>query len=89
MEKLSDTTKEAQQVLADIYRRMTPVEKFHRIFQAYQMGKLLAMAGLRIRNPGADKGQLWRLRAKQHLGEKLFNEVYGIHSVAGSRRKNR
>ena len=48
------------------------------------MEKLLAMAGLRMRNPGADERQLWKPWAKQHLDEKLFNKVYVIDSVAGS-----
>jgi hypothetical protein len=73
----TDTTSEAEQVLLDIYRRMPPAVKFERIFSAYELGKLLAMAGLRLMHPDATEKQIWFLWAKRHLGEKLFNEVYG------------
>jgi hypothetical protein len=73
----TDTSPEAQQVLLDIYRRMPPAVKVRRIFDAYQTGKMLAMAGLRLLYPNATEKQIWFLWAKRHLGEKLFNEVYG------------
>ncbi len=72
-----DTSKDAQQVLIDIYRRMPVAVKAEQIFQAYQTGKILAMAGIRLSHPDATEKQIWYLWAKQHLGEKLFNEVYG------------
>jgi len=72
-----DTSPDAQQVLIEIYRKMpTPIKIIH-IFEAYQTGKMLAMAGLRDRHPNASEKKIWYLWAKQHLGEKLFNEVYG------------
>jgi hypothetical protein len=73
----NDTSPEAQQVVYEIYRKMTPAEKLLRVFDAYQTGKLLAMAGIRMRNPDATEEQVWQLWAKQHLGEKLYNKVYG------------
>lgn len=73
----TDTTSEAERVLLDIYRRMPPAVKFERIFSAYEFGKLLAMAGLRLLHPDATEKQIWFLWAKRHLGEKLFNEAYG------------
>ncbi len=72
-----DTSPEAQQVLDEIYRKMLTTVKTRRIFEAYQTGKMLAMAGLRDRYPEASEKKIWYLWAKQHLGEKLFNEVYG------------
>ena len=72
-----DTSKDAQQVLIDLYRRMPVAVKAEQIFQAYQTGKILAMAGIRLAHPDATEKQIWYLWAKQHLGEKLFNEVYG------------
>lgn len=72
-----DTSPEAEQVLLDIYRRMPAAAKFERIFSAYQFGKMLVMAGLRYLYPNATEKQIWFLWAKRHLGEKLFNEVYG------------
>jgi len=72
-----DTSPEAQQVLDEIYRKMPTTVKIRRIFEAYRTGKMLAMAGLRDRYPEASEKKIWYLWAKQHLGEKLFNEVYG------------
>ncbi|MFH1716945.1 MAG: hypothetical protein ABIF19_06310, partial [Planctomycetota bacterium] len=71
MTSKSDTSPEAQQVLIDLYRKMPPGEKFRRVFDAYETGKLLAMAGLRQRYPGASEKKIWYLWAKQHLGDDL------------------
>jgi hypothetical protein len=56
---------------------MPPEVKFRRVFEAYQTGKILAMAGLRQRHPNASEKKIWYLWAKQHLGNDLFNKVYG------------
>ncbi len=72
-----DTSKDSWQVLVDIYRRMPINVKAMRLFQAYQTGRTLAMAGLRESHPDATEKQIWLLWAKQHLGEKLFNQAYG------------
>ncbi len=76
MEK-SDTSPEARQVLIDLYRKMPPEVKFRRVFEAYQTGKMLAMAGLRDLYPDASEKKIWYLWAKQHLGDELFKELYG------------
>ena len=44
----NDTTRQAKEVVYEIYRNMTPAEKLIRVFDAYQTGKLLAMAGIRM-----------------------------------------
>ena len=72
-----DTSPEAQQVQIDLYRKMPPEVKFRRVFDAYQTGKMLAMAGLLQRYPDAGEKKIWYLWAKQHLGDNLFKEVYG------------
>lgn len=72
-----DTSPQAQQVLIELYRKMPPDIKFKRIFEAYQTGKMLAMAGLRERYPDAGEKKIWYLWAKQHLGDDLFEKVYG------------
>ena len=72
-----DTTNQAEQVLIDIYRRMPAGVKLKRIFEACQTGKILKMAGLKQMHPDADEKQIWYLWAKQHLGDKLFRDVYG------------
>lgn len=74
----NDTTPQTQKVLNDIYGQMVPVAKAERIFSAYRMGRELALAGLKLRYPKATKRQLWYLWARQHLGDDLFKNVYGI-----------
>jgi hypothetical protein len=76
MEK-SDTSPDARRVLIDLYRKMPPEIKFRRVFEAYQTGKMLAMAGLKDRYPEASEKKIWYLWAKQHLGDELFKEIYG------------
>jgi hypothetical protein len=73
----SDTSPEARRVQYDLYRRMSPARKFQLLCHTYEMGRQLALAGLRMRHPEATKEGLWRLWARQHLGQKLFEEVYG------------
>ena len=84
MTRATDTSKEAREVITEIYRRMSPAEKLTWIFDAYQAGKVLAIAGLRLRHPEATSEQLHRFWAKQHLGEELFEEVYGDRPDAAS-----
>jgi hypothetical protein len=74
----SDTSPEVRRVLYDLYRRMSPARKFQLIFDTYEMGRQLALAGLRMRHPDASKKELWQLWAQQHLGRELFEKVYGM-----------
>jgi hypothetical protein len=73
----SDTSPEARRVLYDLYRQMSPARKFRLLCDTYEMGKDLALAGLRMRHPEASQNRLWRLWARQHLGRELFEKVYG------------
>ncbi len=72
-----DTSKESESVLTDLYRAMTPARKGALIFSAYRTGQQLALAGLKRRYPEADAQQLWHLWARQHLGQTLYEQVYG------------
>lgn len=73
----SDTSAEARRVQYELYRRMSSARKFQLICATYDMGKQLALAGLRMRHPDATKDELRRLWAQQHLGRELFEKVYG------------
>ena len=73
----TDTCPEAEQILIDIIRRMSPDVKFNLIFDAYHLGKVLEMAGLQDLHPQATSQQIWLLWAKQHLGDVLFQQAYG------------
>jgi hypothetical protein len=74
---IKDTTKQTNQVLLGIYRGMSSSSKGDLIFDAYRTGRELAKAGLRQQYPKADKKQLWHLWARGHLGDELFERVYG------------
>ena len=75
--KPRDTTEDAQKVLVQIYRKMSVCAKTKRIFDAYQTGRMLAMAGLRDSHPDMSEKQIWLLWARRHLGDELFQKAYG------------
>jgi len=47
------------------------------LFDAYHTGRILAMAGIRMLRPTATEAEIRQIWIRQHLGEKLFSEVYG------------
>jgi hypothetical protein len=74
---MNDTTSEARSVMFDLYRRMSPAKKIELVFGAYRTGQLLSMAGIRMQYPSAGEDEVWHIWAKRHLGEQLYNKVYG------------
>ena len=56
---------------------MTPVRKFELISQAYEFGRSLAMAGIRLRHPNGTDTEVRRIWARQHLGDELYEQAYG------------
>jgi len=72
-----DTSAEAEEIQCRLYRNMTPAQKAQRVFSAYRMGKMLSMAGIRMANPDAAEEQIWHLWARRHLGDELYEKVYG------------
>jgi hypothetical protein len=74
---ITDTSPEAHEVLIRLYREMPMEKKLSLIFDAYETGRQLAMAGLRQRYPLASEMEIWRRWARQHLGRELFEAVYG------------
>ena len=73
----NDTSPDAEAMMIELYRRMSPGEKLLRVFDAYQTGKSLALTGLTMRYPKASSDQLEMLWKRQHLGDTLFTEIYG------------
>src|SRR5882724_3796102 len=49
----TDTRPEAEKVLNEVFRRMTPAEKWQRLEDLYLQGQVLHAAGYRDRHPGA------------------------------------
>ena len=77
---ITDTSPEAEKVLIDILRNMSPQQKGDLIFGTLQMGRDIWMAGLRDRHPNATDEQIRLLYAKERLGDQLFGQVYGDKS---------
>jgi hypothetical protein len=77
---ITDTSPEAEKVLIDILRNMSPEQKGALISGMFQMGRDLAFAGLRDRHPNATDEQIRLLYAKERLGDQLFGQVYGDKS---------
>ena len=75
--KLTDTPKDILEIQYDLYRRMSPARKIELVFDAYRTGQLLSMAGIRMQYPSANEDEVWHIWAKRHLGEELYNKVYG------------
>ena len=73
----ADTDKHARLVLNNLYRAMPASKKLEAVFSAYQTAKALAMAGLKDSFPNADEKHLWHLWAKRHLGDQVYETVYG------------
>jgi len=75
--RTSDTSAEARRVMRDLYRRMGPATKVELVFDACRTGQLLSMAGIRMQYPSAGEDEVWHMWARRHLGEELYNKVYG------------
>jgi len=73
----SDTTMQAREIQLDLYKKMPPARKIELVFDAYRTGQLLSMAGIRNQFPTASEDEIWHIWAKRHLGEELYNKVYG------------
>jgi hypothetical protein len=75
-----DTTPQARNVQHELYRQMSPAEKLTLVFETYQTGKQLAMAGIKMRNPHASDEEIWHLWARQNLGTESYDMAYGAMS---------
>jgi hypothetical protein len=82
--RMNDTSEEAERVQLEIYRRMTPAQKWAAIASLYELGKMLQMAGLRMEHPEASEKEIWHMWARRHLGDELYEKVYG-NQTGGSK----
>lgn len=73
----NDTSEQAREVLVRIYHEMPITDKVRRIFESYQTGRILAMAGIRELHHGVSEEQVWHLWARRHLGDELYERAYG------------
>src|SRR3712207_4403225 len=58
MAGISDTAPEAERVLTEVYRRMTPAQKWRQLGQMYQDARALHAAGLRATRPDITPGEV-------------------------------
>lgn len=74
---LRDTDPEAHRVHMELMRRAEGWRKLQLADELHQSLRMLALAGLRARHPGASPEELRRHLADVLLGAKLAEEAYG------------
>ncbi len=72
-----DTSIEAERVLLARYRTMTPAEKLRIFRQLSRTTQELALAGLRLRNPGASSSELRMRLAATRIDSLAMKEAFG------------
>jgi hypothetical protein len=73
----SDTSLVAERRQFDIWRRMSPAEKFAAFLDLQQTAIALAEAGIRLRHPEADAREVFLRRVARHLGRDTMLRCYG------------
>ena len=76
-EALSDTDRSSEVARARILREMPPHRKVELVEDANRTGRLLALAGIRARNPELSIEQQQRQLMDLVLGRELAEKVYG------------
>lgn len=72
-----DTDQKAEAVQLEIYRRMPAWRKIQLVFEAIEMSRALALAGIRSRHPQAGPEEIRRRLLGLCLGEELATRAYG------------
>jgi hypothetical protein len=75
MKNLTDTSAEADRVLTEVYRKMSPGQKWLRLGQMYQDARRLHAAGVRLRNPGATRREIHEAWMTVNLGFTLKDKI--------------
>ncbi len=75
--EITDTTPEARRVQIAALRKMGMEGRVRLVDDMYDLGRSLAVAGIRMRHPDYDDGRVTLALARMRLGKKLFREVYG------------
>ncbi len=68
----SDTSPEAQRIMDDHYRQMTPAEKLAMLKESWATARTMALAGLRLEFPNETQEELDARWAERRLGKKLY-----------------
>jgi len=72
----ADTSRDAEAVQIELWRRMSPVEKARAITSASQAAQALSLAGIRLRHPGASERECQLRLAVLKLGSDLALRAY-------------
>ncbi len=73
----TDTDPDAERVLLDVYRSMSPARKLELVADGWECARALAWAGLRQRHPDAGENELFRRFVELVLGAELAARAYG------------
>ena len=73
----SDTDPKMDALQIRLWREASPTRKMEMVAELNAAARLLALAGLRERHPGADEAELRRRLADLILGKDLARKVYG------------
>ena len=84
-EALSDSDRSSERARARILREMPPNRKVELVEDANRTGRLLALAGIRARNPELSLQQQQRQLMDLVLGGELAEQVYGPGSDSTAR----
>ena len=76
-EWMEDTDPKAQEVLIELYRRMTPSEKLSRIWELCAFQQSLQEANVRQMYPEADEREVFLRVTARRLGRDLMIKAYG------------
>jgi hypothetical protein len=76
----SDTSRDVEHLRAELYRRMSPHDKWRRVEDLTRLAHGAALAGLRARHPEADEAELLLRLAVLRLGPAVVAQVYGWRS---------
>ncbi len=76
MGSTSDTDPRVQEVLDDLYRKLSPWEKVQRVMDASSLVMTLQMAGIRTVYPDASEREVFLRMASRHLDRNLMIRAY-------------
>lgn len=78
-----DTAAVAERMQFDVWRRMTPAQKFAAFLDLQATVAALADAGIRLRYPHADAREVFLRRLARTLGRDRVRELYGFDAAEG------
>lgn len=84
MSRLTDTAPEAERVLVDLFRKMTPAQKWRRLNDIYRRARLLHATGVEARNPSATPAVIRDDWMAVTVGESVLRHLRGRESVPPS-----